>query len=87
MWHSRQGALIGQHNVMLEKIMETLQQLTASVNQLSSGLEGVGSQLPSAASPAAPPPAAVTLAVPTPATSHSLTMSHTFPPLLDNQMI
>lgn len=43
-------------NAMLAKVMETLQQLTSRVNELSSGFEGIVSQMaPSVASPAALP--------------------------------
>lgn len=62
--------MIGQHEATLGKGLDTLQQLTASMNQLSSGFEAVLSQgAASATSPVAPPPAAAAPATTPPTTS------------------
>lgn len=52
---SSQDATIGQHEVLLHQVMETLQQLSVNVDRLSSGLELVSTQL-AVLTPAAPPP-------------------------------
>ncbi|KAL7382756.1 hypothetical protein ABVT39_027308 [Epinephelus coioides] len=53
---SSQGTLLGQHDATLGKVMEALQTLSTNVNQISSRMDNVATQLSTISFPVSTPP-------------------------------